>query len=768
MPPPDHCSTPGSRQRRWRGTVLGALLALMVAGAHAGAAPASSSAPALLSLTLDTSTPLGGQDFHATITLTAPAPAGGAVVTLLPQVVGLTVPATVTIPEGQTSVRATLGMGLLTSPQSGSMAATYNGTTLAAPVLLRPLGVRAVTIDPLPVQGGQQATGHLLTDAPAGPHGAPVALASSDPNIVVTNPTAWVKPGATEATFDILTYPVSVPTGVTLTAGPPDTGTSTVLLVGGLGAPLPSAPGGGPPIYNPSNAHWYQAVRVPNGINWPDARDLAATSAYSGLGGHLATLTSVDEEQFVLDWVLPANGKEDFWLGGYQEPYEEGYYEPYADWHWVTGEPFGGQVFWNPGQPVDSPQTVDALLLDGTSGTHWSNAPQELDSAGCVIEYDRPSGVTPPPAAPSALSLSAFGYRNINLIWTDNSTNEIGFEVYRQTGGGNFYRIAVLGSNETSFTDYRVAGSTTYAYRVRAATDYLVSAFSNPVTITTPAPLAAPTGLSVLGYSYNKVSLAWVDNSTNETAFEVYRKTGAGAYGLVAVLSPNTTSFQDTTVAPATGYTYQVRAANDFYASAYTNAVSVTTVLAPPIAPSGLTANLLGLKVLLSWTDHSNNETAFAIWRQMGGGAFERVGVVAPNRTSFTDTSVSPRTAYTYEVRATNDFYASAWSNQATVTTTAPAPPAAPTGLKVVHAASGKVTLGWTDNSSNEAAFEIWRKAAGGNYVFLSYMPANATGFSDSTVSPATSYTYTIRAINTPLASAFTPGVTVTTMAAPK
>jgi probable HAF family extracellular repeat protein len=200
--------------------------------------------------------------------------------------------------------------------------------------------------------------------------------------------------------------------------------------------------------------------------------------------------------------------------------------------------------------------------------------------------------------------------------------------------------------------------------------------------------------------------------------------------------------------------------------------ISLTAVdtgsVMPPAAPTGLTATVNGAnQVALAWTDHSSNETAFAIWRQTGGGAFERVGVVAPNHTAFIDAGAAPKTAYTYEVRATNDFYASTWSNQATVTTPTPVPPAAPAGLKVVNAAAGKVTLGWTDNSSNEAAFEIWRKSAGGSYVFFSYMPANSTGFSDLTVSPSTSYTYTIRAINTPLASSFTPGVTVTTPAAP-
>src|SRR5204863_411669 len=50
---------------------------------------------------------------------------------------------------------------------------------------------------------------------------------------------------------------------------------------------------------------------------------------------------------------------------------------------------------------------------------------------------------------------------------------------------------------------------------------------------------------------------------------------------------------------------------------------------------------------------------------------------------------------------------------------------------------------------------------------FLSYMPANATRFNDPTVRPSTAYRYAIRATNPPLASPFTPEVTVTTLEAP-
>src|SRR5438552_18891263 len=145
--------------------------------------------------------------------------------------------------------------------------------------------------------------------------------------------------------------------------------------------------------------------------------------------------------------------------------------------------------------------------------------------------------------------------------------------------------------NTTFFQDTTVSPETAYTYQVRAANNLGASAYTNAVSITTAqAPPAAPTGLKVIGFSYNKVSLTWTDNSSNETAFEIYRKSGSGAYALVGLAGPNSPFLQDTTVSPGTTYTYELRSANDVWASAFTNAVSVTTVVAPPAAPTGLTA----------------------------------------------------------------------------------------------------------------------------------------------------------------------------------
>jgi hypothetical protein len=57
---------------------------------------------------------------------------------------------------------------------------------------------------------------------------------------------------------------------------------------------------------------------------------------------------------------------------------------------------------------------------------------------------------------------------SLRLTWADNSNNESGFTVERQTAGGSFSQIATLGANVTSYTDSGLVSGRTYCYTVRA------------------------------------------------------------------------------------------------------------------------------------------------------------------------------------------------------------------------------------------------------------------------------------------------------------
>ena len=84
---------------------------------------------------------------------------------------------------------------------------------------------------------------------------------------------------------------------------------------------------------------------------------------------------------------------------------------------------------------------------------------------------------------------------------------------------------------------------------------------------------------------------------------------------------------------------------------------------------TGLTAQAVSsTRLSLTWTDGSSAETGFGIWRQ-AGGVWTRIGVAAPDATTFSDTTTTAGTAYTYRLRAHNSTGASAWSNEAVVTT---------------------------------------------------------------------------------------------------
>lgn len=93
-----------------------------------------------------------------------------------------------------------------------------------------------------------------------------------------------------------------------------------------------------------------------------------------------------------------------------------------------------------------------------------------------------------PPDAPSNLTATAISSQIISLSWTDNATNEAGFEIQRKEGaGGTYATIGTVGPNVTVYSDIGLNPETTYFYRVRAGNFQGDSAWSNEASATTPA-----------------------------------------------------------------------------------------------------------------------------------------------------------------------------------------------------------------------------------------------------------------------------------------
>ena len=104
------------------------------------------------------------------------------------------------------------------------------------------------------------------------------------------------------------------------------------------------------------------------------------------------------------------------------------------------------------------------------------------------------SNTTVVPVAPSNLTGTVASTTQINLSWTDNSTNETGFKIERKTGTGVYTVVGTTTTDITTFSNTGLSPNTTYTYRVYAFNAVGNSlTYTNEVTLTTTALLALPT-----------------------------------------------------------------------------------------------------------------------------------------------------------------------------------------------------------------------------------------------------------------------------------
>ena len=141
------------------------------------------------------------------------------------------------------------------------------------------------------------------------------------------------------------------------------------------------------------NGHWY-AYEGPQSRNWFQSRDHAI-----GRGAYLATVTSLEEKNFLCETVLQDLAGSGFggnaFLGGYQELTDP---EP-AGFRWVTGEAFDYAAF-GPGNPSNSgdfnPEGEDAIAMYGPAGNsggqggygcNWNDVGLLSTNYGLLLEW---------------------------------------------------------------------------------------------------------------------------------------------------------------------------------------------------------------------------------------------------------------------------------------------------------------------------------------------------------------------------------------------
>jgi uncharacterized protein YjdB len=167
----------------------------------------------------------------------------------------------------------------------------------------------------------------------------------------------------------------------------------------------------------------------------------------------------------------------------------------------------------------------------------------------------------------------------------------------------------------------------------------------------TPRP-ATPTGVSATAIGTD-VTLAWQDNATNETSYDVQRGPAGGALTSIAALPANSNGYVDAGLPIDQVLDYVVSACNQQVCSP-ADRVTTRTVPAAPTGLAVLFSDPGTRSFRLGWTDASAAETEFRVeFFNPSTGQFEVAGVVAAGTTQFDGTGPASTTT-SYRVVACN------------------------------------------------------------------------------------------------------------------
>lgn len=171
---------------------------------------------AAFTLFFDPEAVTGGSSSRGTINLASPAPAGGLTLSLSRSGTAVTVPTSVRVLAGSSSVSFNVTTASVSQDTAVNVTAAASGSTAVATLQVRRQLLGSVTVSPTSVVGGNEATGTVNLVGPAPSGGFPVTL--SDNHALVEVPAGLVVPeGETSATFPVATGAVSANVNVSIT-----------------------------------------------------------------------------------------------------------------------------------------------------------------------------------------------------------------------------------------------------------------------------------------------------------------------------------------------------------------------------------------------------------------------------------------------------------------------------------------------------------------------------------------------------------------------
>jgi len=427
-----------------------------------------------------------------------------------------------------------------------------------------------------------------------------------------------------------------------------------------------------------------------------------------------------------------------------------------------------------------------------------------------------------PPSPASNLVSHALSFTQVQLNWARNPNptySEAAFEIFRSTtAGGPYSYVGQAPADTVQYVDQGLKPNVKYYYVVRAIDSTAAAAISNESSATTQSdqtPPAAPLNLTVTNTSSTSVSLSWntATDNVGVTGYYIYVN-GAKSYfttdtfytvnalatgqqfafSIVAMDGSGNASTPSNQVTAATintglNYKYYTTATAWSTLPNFTTLTPVSSGRMPNVSIAGATQSTnygyvwtgyIRIPVAGTYTFATTSDDGSALWfnaTSASGTPLVNNNGAHGSQTVSASIALQPGT---YPV-VIEYFQAGGGANMSVswacanlfgdntlraidntyfmdLYTPADTAPAVPTAVKAVATSYNKVSINWTDNSSNESGFEVYRGTSLlGTFAIVATVPANTTNYIDSTAQASTKYFYRVQAINKYGSSGFDP-----------
>jgi hypothetical protein len=361
---------------------------------------------------------------------------------------------------------------------------------------------------------------------------------------------------------------------------------------------------------------------------------------------------------------------------------------------------------------------------------------------------------------PTNLSANFNGVTSTILNWS-SVIGASGYVIERKVSG-DYVQIARIGKI-LEYVDDDLTSLTTYNYRIKAFNNFTESEWANFPPVTTPiitglGDIPKPWNVTLTIFPANQtVQITW-DYDLQNATFTIQRSTDINFESFENISNGSSTFFQES-ITPNTKYFYRLKATRGDDYSYWTDVISAI-IANVPNAPTQLEASVVASdKILLNWTDNSDNETGFRIERYiLGENEYEEIFTTTSNIVLYFNNNLANDKTYFYRIKATNQGVNSDYSNEVSINmlNSTVLKPNAPSSLQTVDTGIGYVILEWIDNSIYENHFEVHRAIIPNDesipesewvYEKISEVPSNSNRCEDRTLEYGKRYAYKIRAV---------------------